>query len=97
MGGQRIPTFGAIITRLCDWVKSLILISQAAFIAKTHVFTIFLVDNPVDKFGDNWDNSPILVDKWGKNDVMSCCILDLRMRIIETYPHIHREYSPLAN
>jgi len=74
-----------------------ILISHPVFTAKTHVLTIFLVDNPVDKFGDNWDNSPILVDKWGKNDVMSCCILDLRMRIIETYPHIHREYSPLAN
>jgi hypothetical protein len=48
------------------------LISHAVFIAKTRVFTIFLVDKPVDKFGDNWDNSPIPVDKWGKNDVMSC-------------------------
>jgi len=29
------------------------------------------VENPVDKFGDNLEKSPITVDKWRKSSIMS--------------------------
>ena len=86
----------AIITPLCDWVKSRILISHAQFLAKTRILQSFHVDKAVDNFGDNGDNSPVLVDKWGIIDVMSCCIQHLCMGTKETYPHIHRERTSLA-
>jgi hypothetical protein len=47
------------------------------------------VDKPVDKFGDNLDNSPVAVDKWRINDVMSCYSQDImhkHEREISTYP-----------
>ena len=27
----------------------------------------------MDKVGDNWDKSPIVVDKWRISSIMSCC------------------------
>ncbi len=50
----------------------------------------------MDNFGDSRDNCSGSVDKWGKNDVMSCCTEDLCMSVEETYPHIHRVYPSLA-
>lgn len=37
----------------------------------THFLHNFYVEKSVDKFGDNLDKSPILVDKWRKSSIMS--------------------------
>jgi len=64
-------------------------------------YTVFLhnfyVEKPVDKFGDNWEKSPIIVDKWRISSVMSRWPSSLCMRYRTIYPHIHREHCLLAD